>query len=102
MTSERPGPKGVSPDDVFLYLKGMVAINNVARALLRTLPGPEYNGAVVYGLVRYLLGVITMLMLVTLRWPYAETPKAVEMAGFERFTLCGRVTRGNWMSWRLC
>ncbi|BCR89306.1 uncharacterized protein ACHE_50504A [Aspergillus chevalieri] len=72
--SEKPGSKIVSPDDVFLYSKGMVAINYVARALLKTLPGPEYNGAVVYG------------------WPYAETPKAVEMAGFERFTLYGRGT----------
>ena len=52
VTSEKPGSKSVSPDDVFLYSKGMVAINYVARALLRTLPGPEYNGAVVYGLVR--------------------------------------------------
>lgn len=49
VTSEKPGSKSVSPDDVFLYSKGMVAINYVARALLRTLPGPEYNGAVVYG-----------------------------------------------------
>lgn len=53
--SEKPGSKIVSPDDVFLYSKGMVAINYVARALLKTLPGPEYNGAVVYGLVRHLL-----------------------------------------------
>lgn len=49
---EKSGSKSVSPDDVVLHSKGMVAINHVARALLRTLPGPEYNGAVVYGLAR--------------------------------------------------
>lgn len=50
VTSEKPGSQRVAPDDVFLYSKGMVAINSVSRALLRTISGPEYNGAVVYGL----------------------------------------------------
>lgn len=32
-----------------------MAIDYVARALLSTVPGPEYNGAVVYGLARRML-----------------------------------------------
>lgn len=50
-TSEKPGSQPVTADQVFLYSKGMVAINSVCRALFATLPTPEYSGAVVYGLV---------------------------------------------------
>lgn len=63
LVAPETGPQRLTTNDVFLYSKGTVAINSVARALFATLPGPEYDGAAVYG------------------WPYAETQKAVEMTG---------------------
>ncbi|KAI9926379.1 hypothetical protein ASPWEDRAFT_32211 [Aspergillus wentii DTO 134E9] len=76
-TSESPGSRPVSKDDVFLYSKGMCAIGAVARSLLATIPDKAYSGSVVYG------------------WPYAETPKLVELVGYHRFTLYGRGTEAE-------
>lgn len=47
--SEKPGSAELTTHDVFLYPKGMAAINAVARAVFKTQPRGVDPQAIIYG-----------------------------------------------------
>ncbi|KAF2199581.1 PLP-dependent transferase [Delitschia confertaspora ATCC 74209] len=66
LTSEKASQEAVRQQDVFLYPKGMCAIGAIARSLVPE--STDSSEAVIFG------------------WPYASTPKCVQVSGYERFT----------------
>ncbi|KAI2787834.1 putative cystathionine gamma-synthase [Penicillium oxalicum] len=73
--SEKPGSAELTTHDVFLYPKGMAAINAVARAVFKTQPRGVDPQAIIYG------------------WSYAETPKCLPMNGYARFRIYPKGTQ---------